>query len=1049
MLGSIEKSLKPIKPQIYIAKPSKNPNPFAHITNYIYGVKQTFNLGGLNELSFTLPYDIEDKIEHEIIRNTYIDNVLERYLLKVVLGEEVEWYVISEISDDMDETKEVKTIRANSLGFELSDKLIQNYNVTSYSLWQLANETLDKTLWTVGDIDSSFEGKFRSFDVPEASALDFINQVANTFGALIEYDTVNRKIHFRKDIGKKQPLIVGYGKYMKTLGKNSKDEMVTRLYVKGKDGLSINRVNPAGASYLEDFSYFLFPFERDEYGNVLKHSRYMSDSLCNAILDYNDLIKSKEGVFASLLERQEEVQKQLTQKNNEMFTLETQLKSILIGLDVQRAHGTFFYRDKTYTSSSDTIGFALTETSYNAVMLKVYNSSLSVNIDGSTVNVPNLNQWFVAKKITDKDLTYVNVNGTGRIEVLIVEINLEEYNGTNNSVILSKYNQFIKEDEIKVKQNEIDKIQSQLDGITKQIKDFQIEISIENNFTPEQIEERQQYIIERTWTDENYFKDDELLEGAKEKFLEYKTPKTTLNLNIINFLQVVDEQHNWDKLNIGDEIGIRYEKINVDVRAKITQISFDYDANSINLTIANIKDLFGDAARLLEMLKSSYSTSTSVESSKYKWNEAFEKALYANDKLNAAYDAAEQRILAGAEQRIDISDRGIIVRSPDNPEYLIVIQAGVMGLSLDGGLNWQTAIMPEGIVAQRLIGKVIVGESLEIGDEEGTFLIKGNLLTIKDRQDITRLLLGEYADNKFGLKLFNKSGHDVILDEDGMLQSWQEGRADNVDFYNGLALYVYIPEQTLSVRMAKLRFKLLPFRSYSRTTDSLPAYSRTSSAGGGTTVTSSSGGGSTQTSSSGGGVSKSTASGGGGTQTSSAGGGSIRSTSEKTFVQLNLMTGVPENSVGTDNWGNHLHEVQIPGSRFNHDHTVNIPNHTHNVTFPTHTHNFETPNHTHTVTIPNHTHNVSVPNHTHDVEIPAHSHEIEHGIYTYTSAYGVGIIINGINRTAALGGKFYTDESNIDITQYMAVGAWNEILLTSERLGRIDANIFIQAFLGI
>lgn len=1050
MFGSIDKTLKPKTPKVHLAKPDGV--PIGHLTKFLYGFKQNINLGSLNDITFTMPYDIEDKINHRMIRNPYIDNILERYLLKIQLGKQVEWYIITEISDDMDDTKDVKTIRANSLGFELNDEIIQNYKVTSYSLWQVANETVADTLWTIGEIDSVFEGKFRSFDVPETSALDFISQIAETFGALLEFDTVNRKIHFRnpETVAKKQPLTIGYGKYMKSLGKTSKDEMVTRLYVKGKDGLSINRVNPAGASYLEDFSYFLFPFERDENRNVIKHSKYMSDSLCHAILDYNELLASKEGVFASLLEQQEEVQKQLTQKNNEMFSLKTQLAIIETATDVQRAHGTFFYRDKSYTNKSDTIGFALTTTSYNAVMLKVYNSTLNVNIDGSVVNPPKLNQWFVAKKITDRDITYVNVNGTGRIEVLIVEINLEEYNGTDNNLIINNYNQFVKEDEIKAKQLEIDAIESQLKEIEQNIKDFQFEISIENNFTPEQLKERKQYIIKRTWTDENYFDDEELLKGAKEKFLEYKTPKTTINLDIINFLQVVEEQSNWDKLNIGDEIGIRYEKINIDVRAKITQISYDYDANSINLTIANVKDLFGEAARLLEMLKTSYATSTSLQSSKTNWNEAFEKAVYANDKLNSAYDAAQQRILAGARESVDISNRGITIRNPDFPNELIRMTAGVIGLSKDGGLNWQTAITGSFIVAEAIMGKLLIGENLEITDDEGTFLIKGNLLTVKDRNNITRLLLGEYSNDKFGLKLFNKSGHDVILDEDGMLQSWQEGRADNVDFNNGLALYVYIPEQTLSVRMAKLRFKLLPFRSYSRTTDSLPAYSRTSSAGGGTTVTSSSGGGSTQTSSSGGGVSKSTASGGSSTQTSSAGG-----------VHRHLMFNFVSNqSAPTLPVNGYLASSNLSGegsfrfvevySEAGDLYTYGASDsHSHNVNIPSHTHNFETPNHTHTVTIPNHTHNVSVPNHTHDVEIPAHSHEIEHGIYTYTSAYGVGIIINGINRTTALGGKFYTDVSNIDITQYMAVGAWNEILLTSERLGRIDANVFIQAFLGI
>ncbi|PLR99653.1 phage tail protein [Bacillus sp. T33-2] len=1051
MFGVIDTSLKPIEPQIFLAKPNRQIIGKLN-KHFIYGKSQTINLGNLNEITFNMPYEIEKKIDHTLVRNPYIDKVLERFLLKVQSDDTVEWYIINEIKDDISDSGDIKSAHAFSLGYELADKLIRNYNVTSYSLWQVSNETIDDTLWSIGEVDPIFEGKFRSFDISEATALDFISQIAETFGALIEYDTVNRKIHFRDPakVGTKQSLTIGYGKYLKSLGKTSNsDEMVTRLYVYGKDGLSINRVNPAGASYLEDFSYFMFPFERDENRNVIQHSKYMSDSLCHAILDYNDLIASKDGVFDSLLDQQEALQEQLTIENTEMFNLNTQLKIIQSTLDVQRAHDSFFYRDSTYNNQSDTIGYGLTKTSYNAVMLKVHSNQLSINIDGTPITIPTLNQWFVAKKITDQEITHTNVSGTGRIEIQIVEISLDEFNGNDNNVILTRYNEFIKQAEVNAKQVEIDGIKLQITSVENQIKEFQNEISIENNFTPEQIKERTQFTIRRTWTDENYFDDKELLEASKEKFLEYKLPKTVINLDIINFLQVLEEQRNWDKLSIGDEIGIRYDKIKVDIRAKITQITFDYDSQSIQLTIANVKDLFGDAARMLEMLKSSYSTSTSVDSSKYKWNEAVDKARFANDKLNQAYDAAEQRITAGAKQTIDISERGMIVRSPDNPSYMIVIQAGVMGLSLDGGLNWQTAIMPEGIVAQRLIGKAIIGEKLEIGDEEGTFLIKGNLLTLKDREDITRLLLGEYQNNKFGLKLYNKSGQDVIIDEDGILQSWQEGRTDNVDVNNGLSLYVYIPEETLSVRIARLRFKLLPFRSYSRTTEAGGSSTQTSSSGGGTTATSSSGGGTTATSSSGGGTTATSSSGGGVSKSTASGGGASTTSEFKTFIEFSAMSGVPQNSVGTENWGYHLHEVRFSGEPFGHAHTINIPSHSHNFDVPSHSHSVTIDSHTHSVSIPNHTHDVSIPNHTHDVSIPNHSHPILHGIYTSTSAYGVGIIINGIERTLALGGKFYTDEQNIDITQYMAVGAWNEITLTSERLGRIDGNIFVQAFMGV
>lgn len=715
--GTIDQSLELKQLDVFLAKPhadvTKIGKTIGKLNNFINNPTHTVNLGNLNEIEFRVPYNVENKIEHELVKNPYVDKLLERFLLKVKIENEYEWYIINEIKDNMSDNSDMKTVHAFSLGYELADELIRDYNVVSYSLWQVSNETVQDTLWTIGDIDPIFEDKFRSFEVPEATALDFLFQIRDTFGASIEFDTIYRKIHFRDpNKGKKQPLTIGYGKYLKTLGKSSNsDEMVTRLYVYGKDGLSINRVNPAGASYLEDFSYFLFPFERDDNRNVIKSSRYMSDSLCHAILDYNELLESKEGVFASLLEQQEEVQANLTQRKNELFQLETDLKIIQSTLDVQRAHGTFFYRDNTYSNKSDTIGFGLTNTSYNVVMLKVYNSTLSVNIDGNVINPPKLNEWFVARKITDKELTYVNTNGTGRIEIIIVEISLDEYNSSDNSIILDRYNEFIKQKSVDDKNAEIEAIENELNEIDTQISEFQEEISIENNFTPQQIAERKRYIIKRTWSDENYFEDRELLEAAKSKFLEYKMPKTIINLDIVNFLQVLSEQRNWDKLGIGDEIRIRYDKINVDIRAKITQIVINYDDQTIKLTIANIKDLFGEYARILEYMKTTNRISTSLDSSKWKWNDAVEKATYANDKLNQAYRSSEQRILAGVDEQIEISHRGLVARSPSFPNEMLILQAGVLALSRSSGLNWETAITPYGCVTEKIKYEVILLES--------------------------------------------------------------------------------------------------------------------------------------------------------------------------------------------------------------------------------------------------------------------------------------------------------------------------------------------------
>ncbi|MED0936426.1 phage tail spike protein [Bacillus mobilis] len=293
---------------------------------------------------------------------------------------------------------------------------------------------------------------------------------------------------------------------------------------------------------------------------------------------------------------------------------------------------------------------------------------------------------------------------------------------------------------------------------------------------------------------------------------------------------------------------------------------------------------------------------------------------------------------------------------------------------------------------------------------------------------------------------------------------------DNCDPESPAIIKFFLPEDLVNINSLILTYEIEEFRAYSKATKGGGATVQSTSAGGaivdatssgGAVVKStSSGGGSTQTSSSGGGVAKSTASGGGGIKTSSSGGGATKSTTRSAFAELHLMSGVPENSIGSDNWGNHLHETVIPGDYFSHAHTVNIPDHNHDVSLPNHSHNFDVPNHTHNVTIPEHAHEINIPNHTHQINIPNHAHsitlpdhihDIQHGIYKLSEKPGrVTVKVDGnvvpVDATSA---------QNINLIPYLSKDGggkiernkWHEVTITPDKLGRVNANIISRLFI--
>ncbi|MEC1697744.1 hypothetical protein [Schinkia azotoformans] len=250
----------------------------------------------------------------------------------------------------------------------------------------------------------------------------------------------------------------------------------------------------------------------------------------------------------------------------------------------------------------------------------------------------------------------------------------------------------------------------------------------------------------------------------------------------------------------------------------------------------------------------------------------------------------------------------------------------------------------------------------------------------------------------------DSTGQHTILSQDGMLDTWQQGNVDNVDETHPLALYIYVPEHTSYIKDARLRIKLLPFRSYSKGIESSPS----------TTVTSSAGGG----------IYKST----------EAGGAVV------TTTKTEIGHGYVNNTYGTTTEQNHNHGIpagtqlaKVGGGSVTWSssgmHSHEIYAHSHEIELGFHQHLFQADDHFHNLTVPSHTHQ-----------------EIK-GIFEGSTASGVSCIINGVDRTTALGGKFYGDRSNLDITKYILLNQWNEIKLTSNQLGRIDATVFLQAFI--
>jgi predicted nucleic acid-binding Zn-ribbon protein len=850
-------------------------------------------------------------------RNKHVDVIREKFFIRFEHEHETEYYIIDKISKIMNDTDSVE-VNCYSLGFELSAKLIKDYTVVSYNAKQLLNDLLKETIWNVGYMDAQFELKYRSFDL-SGTVLEGVQKVAEQFNALIVWDTKLRQINFYdpENYGVNKGFKAKMGKLMKGVTQElNLDEFCTRLKLFGKDGLSIQSVNPLGTNFIQDFSYFIYPFEQDSNGDVISHSHYMSDELCIALARYDKVIENNQTNYNSLLTQLKGLNDQLSTRNNELTALKTDLALIQDNLDT-----------------------------YNA---------------------------------TDK---------TGL---------------PNNTLIDSKN---AKQSQINAKNSEISVLTAQINSVDASIQTLHNLFKMENNFSPTQLIELNQFVYEKEISDDNYTDAQKLLDDGKKEFNKIREPQIVVDLSLVNFYEIFTEQHNKDKLSIGDVVAVEHEMLGIKVKAYATEITYDFEGSSIDVVVSNAQDLMSDSERFMKEHTKSISTSATLDMSKYKWDQAKATADDVSQIFNNTIDTVKRNITAGVGETVDISRRGIIVKDPADPLKFLIIQHGQLALTNDGGNTWKTAIMPDGIVAERIIGKLLLGNKLIISDNDGTFVIEGNLLTIKDKQGNIRIQLGEYKPGVYGLKIVSKLGT-VVLDENGIIQTDTIQLADNVDSTHPLKLKFYISPSTIIYHQFQLNFTLERFRAYS----------------------------------------KGAAYGGGGTTTSASGGDTYTTAQNMT---ISLTTTQPENVSGS---------TQTEGSYFGSGgHNHGIPERTRLATHPTsaggyvewvpsgnHQHAVNLQSHSHSIIMPAHSHNVYVPSHTHQVDIPSHTHEINYGIYESSLATGVRVSIDGITR----GGVYSSTENNVDMTPWIQTPGWHTIELSSQQLGRINASLYMKTFVG-
>ncbi|MDP4268447.1 MAG: hypothetical protein Q8880_13570, partial [Bacteroidota bacterium] len=96
----------------------------------------------------------------------------------------------------------------------------------------------------------------------------------------------------------------------------------------------------------------------------------------------------------------------------------------------------------------------------------------------------------------------------------------------------------------------------------------------------------------------------------------------------------VEESYNWDRLSIGDLVNIIHPILGIKVQAKISQIDYDFEGETIQVGITNATRLLSDEQKFIESLYNSNRTSTDYNNRKIDWQKTSYNFNSRNDRIS-------------------------------------------------------------------------------------------------------------------------------------------------------------------------------------------------------------------------------------------------------------------------------------------------------------------------------------------------------------------------------------------------------------------------------
>lgn len=638
--------------------------------------------------------------------------------------------------------------------------------------------------WTITYINQSLIGKARNFKSATEYGYDWIAKtVANAFEVVILFDFYYKTIQvlYPSEVTQLANVVYSFNNFMKEIEiDENADNIITVMNCNG-DNCDIRAVNPTGANYICDFSYYM-----DDAG------RWMSSALKTKLNAWKAALEAAKPIYQERISDLRAEYEDLTKIKSSL----TEVSKVYSDLSVAVAK-----KAASASSSSVSTGIVWCETvNFGERSLDEASFAHDSELQSTTIirAYKNRPDWDSVSKVwvmsgdyhtgtfdecfayLDSEYKYfIDHQGTTGKSYCVLngtsEVNKETYEvqyickGLKRYTDISYSNTWTaKYDAVKARlQADVDEKESSIGDLQlllKQITDSTNILAFFSN-TPTLLRELRRYWIEGDYTSDNISinentapedaidLENELLQTGEVELAKVCQPKLQFSLQTVNCMNQYEFRQQMEELELGKVIAVE-RKEGVWYYPALLEMSFDLDGkDTFDLKFANALRLDDWGYTYGDLLSQASSTSRQVSANWQNFTEYSKDKDQIDSLLKDPLSVALRASFANTtNQEFTVNESGIlgkkfadeIRRDSFDPEQ-IRIQNNTIIFTDD---NWETAraafgkitysngqgstVTAYGLIADAVIGTLLIGQTLEIRNPSSSIVLNSTGLTIKN-----------------------------------------------------------------------------------------------------------------------------------------------------------------------------------------------------------------------------------------------------------------------------------------------------------------------------